>query len=433
MLQKIKNNNFIGIALMLLYFYIGEIQHVIFRNDLIVIMALGFAAILLFSKVNFKCITGYEAGWILAYFVFIIFRNSRLAIGEFDINILYYGYLIIIMIILRNKIEWIPSLIRFLYFIAIVHACATIVFKLYPPLFNFYASNFVSPIYYSEVVARYNAGQITGLCVNYGVNAGIIALGTGISALYFIFDDRKKMRSMFLTLFLLFGLLLTGKRSPAIFTVASIFIVYMISAKKRLSKKVFNLLFIITFLLVVSPLVTAVIPQLSVFFDRLLDKQDWMTLGGRTELYDEALRLFKNHKLFGNGWMSYFVETENTIGRVYEAQYSRMMAHNIYLQLLAETGIIGLSTFLYLFLCKVITISKRILNISIDSLCGQEYSKYIACLLYLLIFFLLYGFSGNPLYDAYMYFIAFLCMAGLQSVIIYSNKRMSKYDEKIKS
>ena len=207
----------------------------------------------------------------------------------------------------------------------------------------------------------------------------------------------------------------------------------MISAKKRLSKKVFNLLLIITFLLVVSPLVTAVIPQLSVFFDRLLDKQDWMTLGGRTELYDEALRLFKNHKLFGNGWMSYFVETENTIGRVYEAQYSRMMAHNIYLQLLAETGIIGLSTFLYLFLCKVITISKRILNISIDSLCGQEYSKYIACLLYLLIFFLLYGFSGNPLYDAYMYFIAFLCMAGLQSVIIYSNKRMSKYDEKIKS
>ena len=98
------------------------------------------------------------------------------------------------------------------------------------------------------------------------------------------------------------------------------------------------------------------------------------------------------------------------------------MAHNIYLQLLAETGVVGLITFLYLFLSNTIKLSKMIFAQGIDSICEHENSKYIAALIYLLLFFMLYGFSGNPLYDAYMYIMAMLCCAGIQAVIIYSKK-----------
>ena len=419
---RLNSKNFIAVTLLLSCFYIGELKNIIFPNSAVLYVALLGALLLFMKKIDFRYITKYELIWLLAFLLLIVGRNRRLEIGELDTNILYYGYMIVLIIVLRKNISWISSFVHFLYLISFVHATATIIFRFVPAVFQIYAANIVSPINYAEVVKRYAAGQITGLCVNYGLNAGILALGTGVAAIYAIFGEQHRKKYVLATGYLLFALLLTGKRSPAIFTTASVIAVYLLCAHEKLSQKMIKLLIGLLLGLMMIPIVLMLVPQLTVVFDRLADMQDWSTLGGRTELYEEAIKMFKQHPVIGNGWTSYLLETEHTIGRVYEKQYARMMAHNIYLQLLAETGVVGLITFLYLFLSNTIKLSKMIFAQGIDSICEHENSKYIAALIYLLLFFMLYGFSGNPLYDAYMYIMAMLCCAGIQAVIIYSKK-----------
>lgn len=422
MKANFKSKYFIAIVSLLSYFYIGELKNVFFPNIIIQYIFLLGALLIFVQKADFHHVTRYELIWFVTYIFFIVIRNRRLEIGELDINILYYGFLIILIVALHNKISWIGSFIYFLYCISFLHATVTIIFRFVPSVFQFYATHIISAVNYSEVIQRYNAGQITGLCVNYGLNAGILALGTGIAFIYVIFEKQNRKKHIFATAYLLFALLLTGKRSPLIFTIAAVIAVYLLCAHQRLSKKVIILLFILLIVLIVLPIFLTMVPQVSVVFDRLMDRQDWTTLGGRTELYEEAIKMFKSHPIMGNGWTSYLLETEHTIGRVYEKQYARMMAHNVYLQLLAETGIVGLVIFVYLFVAKMIQLARKIYNYGIEPLCGKENSKYIAALIYLLLFFLLYGFSGNPLYDAYMYIMAMLCCAGMQAIIIYLRK-----------
>ena len=419
---RLNSKSFIAVTLLLSFFYIGELKNIIFLNSVVQYITLLGALLLFMKKIDFRYITKYELIWLLAFLFLIVGRNRRLEIGELDTNILYYGYMIVLIIVLRKNISWISSFVHFLYLISFGHATATIIFRFVPVVFQVYAANIVSPINYAEVVKRYAAGQITGLCVNYGLNAGILALGTGVAAIYAIFSEQHRKKYVLATGYLLFALLLTGKRSPVIFTTASVIAVYLLCVHEKLSQKMIKLLIGLLLGLLMIPIVLMLVPQLTVVFDRLADTQDWSTLGGRTELYEEAIRMFKQHPVIGNGWASYLLETEHTIGRVYEKQYARMMAHNIYLQLLAETGVVGLLTFLYLFLSNAIKVSKMIFAQGIDSICGHENSKYIAAVIYLLLFFMLYGFSGNPLYDAYMYIMAMMCCAGIQAAIIYSKK-----------
>lgn len=66
-------------------------------------------------------------------------------------------------------------------------------------------------------------------------------------------------------------------------------------------------------------------------------------LSGRVELWSEAIRLFKEHPILGIGWGGY----ANFVSESYRSLHGNVYnAHNIYLQFLAETGIIGTSMIL---------------------------------------------------------------------------------------
>ena len=61
-------------------------------------------------------------------------------------------------------------------------------------------------------------------------------------------------------------------------------------------------------------------------------------LGGRLDLWREALRLFREHPLIGIGWGGY----GNYVTEAFrEAHGNVFNVHNIYLQFLAETGLVG--------------------------------------------------------------------------------------------
>ncbi len=418
MKRKLKINMYlIAIICILSYFELGELKTLIYRNQIIVIFSLFLGWIFFFLRGNLK-LTRYDLAWFSAIFLFVLTRNQYIINGEVDINILYYFLLASLIMLSKNTIKWVKYFIGFIYWISLLHSLATIVFSVSSAAFQWYTSHFLASEYYLEAMTRYSTGTISGLCVNYGVNAGIIAMGTGIAFIYFIWGEEKnRIRNIIAIMIRLIGLLFTGKRSPALLLIIAVALIYIFIEKKDMNKKLIRFL-LVGIAGVVSVFVGAMfLPQLQVLIGRLFDSEDWSTLGGRTELYELAISMFKEHPLLGMGWNAYKLESEKTIGRVYSSQYARMQAHNIYLQLLSEIGIVGTIVIVSLFVYPVIKVFKITRKVGLNRFVRNDkrQKKNLLSCIFLVIFFLLYGLTGNPLYDAYIYFIVMLSCGALQA------------------
>lgn len=411
-----KNKYWLPIVLMLMYFYIGELKNIIYFNSLVWLGSLAFAMILLFN-INGKTflISKENITWILVWIFFIVLRNQNVKYG-IDYGILYYAFMIITMILLNKSTNWIKCMIRFLEIICMMHAIITIISSISS---NFYF-NFIIPIisseYRSDVIGWYNNGSMAGLTSHYSVNGMYLAIGTGIVVVISIIDkNQKRWKRIIYPSIMMFALLLTTKRAHLIFMIFSVSIVYLIYNYERIGRSILKLIVLIIILIFIYFIVSMFVPSILVVYDRLFNS-DYSTMGGRTQLYEEAIKLFKDNPIIGNGWGAYKNYVQYTVGANYSTEYAKMNAHNIYLQLLAETGIIGFSAFVGLMtynLQKAIKVIKKIVRYNI---CNIETNVNIAILLFIQVFFILYGFTGNPLYDAPMYMPYMLSCAGVSAI-----------------
>ena len=129
--------------------------------------------------------------------------------------------------------------------------------------------------------------------------------------------------------------------------------------------------------------------------------------------YEDAIEITKSLKkgniLIGSGLLS-----SRDVLLIYLGASND--AHNIYLQILAELGIIGIVLFALTIIMMFIRIIKTKLN--------KENEKYILITIYFMIVFLMYGITGNGLFDltiATMYYL----MLGL----LFSNIKKEKEEK----
>lgn len=409
----------LGIVCLLSYFEIGELRSLIYFNRIILMVSLFMGIWIFFSRGRHK-ISKYDFCWLLAIICFVVIRNRYIENGETDYNILYYLLLVIFIIATKSNTRWVKFFVDYMYYVSLLHAAATIVFAFSRTLFEFYTSHFLAQEYYVEAMTRYSNGTISGLCVNYGVNAGIIAIGTGISIVRLLYSENKiRIRNFLPVAIRLGGLLFTGKRSPVLLLMAAIGIIYIFIEKGKTNRKIFKVVSVGTLAVILFFVGAMFIPQMQVLIGRLLDSDDWSTLGGRTELYELAFRMFEENPLIGQGWNSYKLVSETTIGRTYASQYARMQTHNIYLQLLSEVGVIGFVSIVLLLVVPLYFTFRATRRYGIKEYLGN-YShgrarKDLLSCIFILLFFLLYGMTGNPLYDPYMYFLGLMSCAALQA------------------
>lgn len=115
---------------------------------------------------------------------------------------------------------------------------------------------------------------------------------------------------------------------------------------------------------------------------------------GRTDLYLFAFTLFRGHYLKGIGWGQYRKKTTGFFG-VADATYA---AHNVYIQLLCETGILGLCAFLIAAVSALVFVVKKYRKMLHTGSTGPGKAVMeLGC--FLQVFFLAYCMHGNPLYD----------------------------------
>ena len=193
-----------------------------------------------------------------------------------------------------------------------------------------------------------------------------------------------------LAILILFGLLLTGKRSPTVFLLVSILFLYFSESRER--ERLIRILqiFLITLVAFLVLFVLARFtnnPAINRIFEsiqKIILSRDVEDVG-RDQLWTQAITYFNDNKLWGIGWTNY--------RNIFILRHTHV--HNIYLQLLCETGILGFLIFIGFFITNLRLTLRKIKRSLPDS---NEYS-WLMLSLFIQLFFLLYGITGNPLYD----------------------------------
>ena len=252
----------------------------------------------------------------------------------------------------------------------------------------------------------------SGLSGHYSFNGMYTAISSIIYAGLFLTSSSLKSRLMLGSGFLLsfYALSLTTKRAHFIFLIASIVIVLMVlNYKGPTTQSINRSRFALTSVIALGLVFVVFNPAASQIFARIFtDSFNFEQYSsGRTLLWAHARNTWEQSPILGTGWNS-FRFTWDDGGAI----VTSIGAHNVVLQLLAETGILGTLIFLLVYLYSLRkTISLLRSTAKVAGLPTEHRMTSLTISLLIQTFFGLYCFVGNPLYDSPMYAIYLLSLA----------------------
>lgn len=374
--------------------------------------ALPIIAVILIYLQNPRKIKFYIKELYIWMFILLpyIIRNYDVKIGRYN-NIINFIVIVLIYYILNQKTDWMNNFWYIVRLFCFVHFALGIFF-----LFN-------KNLLYSWVIPRFtmtentysllnkaiNNGYMTGICNHYSKMGMYMALGTVAFALPIFKQRERKTKDFLIFCAFVIGLAMTGKRGPLLFSILALLIVFFEYSEKKLTKRMILKFFGgLSFFIALSTFAYFKIPQIQSVIARFFEASNMkeMTNGRIDFFWVQAIEMFKKHPILGYGWGAFKAYSKNGND-----------AHNIYLQLLVETGLIGFGMVIIFFVCSILAIKKSIcITKEIDdTLCANLKVAYAFQL-----FFLMYGFTGNPLYDGQCY-IPYLVSCAMGWKIYFSN------------
>ncbi len=389
----------------------------------------GFAVALLLvyfmtdKKLKLHKIEIQPIEWLLILTLLVMLVTTE-NIGENLTYIIRYAVLVFIVILMKYDEEFFHIIFYCILAAGLVHVIATLWFYFDT---DFYMANIYPNFNSSQRAHLYEQVQknhhAVGLSNHYSQNGIYMAISLCASfALLFAKSRKNILWKVLLLLVVLFALILTGKRGVLIFSVFAMLISYIICKKGAFANKLITVLFILSSMSLVIYALSFYIEGIASAFARITamfsENETLDVSNGRFKLYAIAWNFFKESPITGIGWREFSKEVVN----FYNQDSVLRDAHNVFLQLLCETGIIGFLIFISLFISTIIQTvqlaaksTKGMLKLSdktkivlIFSLCYQA-------------FFLAYCITGNPLYDletVYVYIISI----GFSTVIYFSHR-----------
>lgn len=227
---------------------------------------------------------------------------------------------------------------------------------------------------------------------------GVVLSGMGMYYFYHIWSRElpKKKKKYLLILsaaFIAVGLyciLLTAKRGLLLGCMASIFFNYIIN-KKANKGSIFNICFVVAILVVIIWILANNLEAAQPIIEKFEDKDNFYT--GRIDIYENIYAQISKSPILGSGTAS-------------ANYYLGIGGHNIYLTVMMENGIIGAISFVAALITSLVYTVRNAFYIGKYRL--KNITPTIVLSIYFQMFFIVYGFSGNPLYDNYiLYFYVF--------------------------
>lgn len=336
--------------------------------------------------------------WMLL-FTYMILNNK----GEAE-NFVFYFSMIIIMLVLSMVPDWQESAIKIIAIMTFPHVFFTVLLFFIPTLYSS-----IRPFISADNIMF--EGYKTALTGHYSTNAIYISISLIVFGAILFHYGLKNTNKKYMICFVLsiFAILLTTKRGPLIFSVVAIFITYILVDKNRISSRFVKILMVLMIFGVIFYLLSKYIPSISETFVRFSEDGD----SGRSVMYLLAINMFLENPILGKGTGAYKLQYHIYLAQ--DVQHMYLNAHNVYLQLLAENGILGLVLFVY---AAFYTLLKSISLLRKFHKEGTKNEKTMYTSVAFQIYFLLYCLTGNPLYDSMMYIPYFIFCAVSYSMYI---------------
>ena len=318
---------------------------------------------------------------------------------------IFYFMLLFLMLIYQFKKEWQSSFITLLHVLVFPNVIATIIIWIMPSSYSI-----IRPLIFVNDIMF--AGYKTALTGHYSTNAIYISISLLISGCRFFCGNKKSDRKKYIVMFLveLIALILTSKRGPLLFSLSALFLTYLLVDKKRIYNRFIKLIAVIIFSFVIIYVFAEYIPGLNDMISRFVTDGT----SGRDVMYALAFKMFLEDPIWGLGTGAYRVQYARYLAT--DTSHLYLNAHNVYLQLLCENGLIGLAIFLF----NTIFLLYNSIRLLRKYFVKKEYAKEInmAVSVVFQIYFLLYCMTGNPLYDNMMYVPYFIFCASTYSYLI---------------
>lgn len=291
-------------------------------------------------------------------------------------------------------------IIKLIYNGSIIYVLSVWLQFLLPGVYTLIIRVFFSSDIYYEIVRRMSNGYMTGFTREVAYVALIIVAGL----LYIVFFHKGKHKIPLAILYLI-TLFITGKKAHPVLAVVAIMLTYYLMTKnlKKHLKIWFGCLALLCLVVVTFPVWSNIsfMSRIVVFINGIQNGLDANALtSGREVIYQRAFDLWSNNKMFGIGW-----ENFRSLGAYGTSEYTTWFKnydiHNCYLQILCETGIIGIIPFIVILLISFMTAIKKLRVQNSD---GIRYSfAYF-------LFFWLYAVSEPCLFQDSYFILLFLCI-----------------------
>lgn len=328
---------------------------------------------------------------ILSLFIVII---VDLFMAENSYSLIYYGIALLLPFAVFDKIKKSTFFIKLFVIMAMFFAIGCIINFIFPLMFKtvffpMYSTSAQQSLTEVEMISG-TSTYFAGFTSQVGYTSFFISLGIG--AIFCLKDIIYKKTWSYLMIVMFAGLLLTGKRGPIVFLLIALSVIYFWNEHGRARivrlAKIIGAFVLVFVLLAIIANVTKIDGIIRIY-DALYA---FLTSGsledaGRTQLYEQALEYFRENPIFGIGWTNFRV--------LYDFRSTHV--HCIYLQLLCETGLVGFGIFTIFFATRL----KRTLKLLKETgdVGRTLESTWIKFSLFIQLYFLLYGITGNPLYD----------------------------------
>ena len=373
-----------------------------------VMIAAGICGLGIVTKTDSTfSINSVTCAWIPAIVVMFssYFLNSTKKVSaEMDLLILFVA-MVFCVFSYYEKSEYMLC-IKAIVFIASINSFGVIVQEFIPSLYRICVEFLPDSMINVVLSSRHN-----GFTTNPGFAATFIC--AGIVALFTMVVEEQKItfRTRILMLLFIIALLFTNKRAHPVFLLISLLMVWLmpVGGSSRAGK--YWKIFIAVIAVVISYFAFKDLLIKIPFISSLVQTIDGFMLGeditsSRSALFSWAWDLFEQNPVFGIGWGDF---RYTIVGVVTHS--TELDTHNIYLQLLCETGIVGFVCFFVPFLLFWTKAKNAYCKCAVGE---DELTKtWKAPLFFSFSFqtlFLIYGFTGNPLYDpCWMLLYMFAC------------------------
>lgn len=257
-------------------------------------------------------------------------------------------------------------------------------------------------------------GADSGLLGSYQVTGISMSIALGLYITRFFVNNQIKITDLLACMLLFMALMITGKRTLFAIPVIMALFTFALSCDKRKYRKLFTS---VLFAIIIAPILVALVPAVSNVYQRIVNGLSDQTFTYRIYFWQYAMMLWHQNPVTGIGFGTFPVHIANHSALVAD-QFHTISAydtHNIYLQMLAETGAVGLVILcLFFLICLIYTVR---CIVKYQKSAGKTYTYLMYVSLYLQCWFLIYGITGNTLYmpdECYLYFFAVSNIFSLQ-------------------